>query len=88
MLDYIEMEDGSDGQQYVLMSVDKFSRLVEFVPAPSPTAVIATQSVLKWGARYGLPTWIISDGGSHFKNKAMKLLAEQMDLQHHVTLAY
>ena len=66
MLDYIDMEDGSDGHHYVLMCVDKFSRLVEFVPTPGPTAIKATHSVLVWGSRYGLPTWIISDGGSHF----------------------
>ena len=88
MLDYIDMEDDSGGHHYVLMLVDKFSRLVEFVPAPAATAITATQSVLWWGSRYGLPTWIISDGGSHFKNRAMQLLAEKMGMQHHITLAY
>lgn len=88
MLDYIDMEDGSDGHHYVLICADKFSRMVELVPARGPTAIKATHSVLVWGSRYGLPTWIISDGGSHFKNRAIRLLAEQMGLQHHITLAY
>lgn len=70
------------------MGVDKFARFSEFTPTAGPTASEATKATLRWGARYGLPEWIITDGGSHFKNKAMKLLAEQMGIKHHVTLAY
>ena len=88
MMDYIDMEDGSDGMRYVLMGADKFCRMVEFVPTAGPTAVQATKLTLKWGSRFGLPEWIITDGGSHFKNKAMKLLTDQMGIQHHITLAY
>ena len=39
-------------------------------------------------ARYGLPKWLITDGGSHFKNRAMELMTQQMGIQHHITLAY
>ena len=88
MMDYIDMEQGSEGQRYVLMLADKFSKIVEFVPAPAPTAITACNAVLKWASRYGMPTWIISDGGSHFRNRAMELLCERMGIQHHVTLAY
>ena len=88
MLDYIDMGEESDGMRYNLMCVDRFARQVELVPAASPTSIVATQAVLQWSARYGLPDWIISDGGSHFKNHAMQLLTDQMGIHHHVTLAH
>ena len=88
MMDYIDMGETSEGCRYVLIGADKFSRMAEFTPTAGPTAIPATRATLRWGARYGLPEWIITDGGSHFKNKAMQLMAEQMGFDHHVTLAY
>ena len=90
MADYIDMEHTCNGLRYVLMLVDKFGRLVEFIAAApdSPTAITATRSILTWASRYGLPDWVISDGGSHFKNRTMDLMAQHMGLDHHVTLAY
>ena len=32
MMDYIDMEDGSEGMRYVLIGADKFSRLTECSP--------------------------------------------------------
>ena len=84
MMDYMDMEQGSDGQHYVLMLADKFSKIVEFVPAPAATAITACNAVLMWTSRYDIPTWIISDGDSHFRNHALKLLCDRMDIQHTV----
>ena len=70
------------------MLADKFARLLDLEPAASTTSIKATQSVLQWGARFGLPDWIISDGGSHFKNKAMQHLTDLMGIKHHITLAH
>ena len=40
------------------------------------------------GIRHGLPEWIISDGGRHLVNHALKLVEQRMGLRHHVTLAH
>ena len=88
MMDYIDMGEESEGCRYVLMGADKFSRLAEFTPTAGPTAIQATKATLRWSAKYGLPEWIITDGGSHFKNRAMDLMTKQMGVKHHVTLAY
>ena len=88
MMDYIDMGEESEGKRYILMCADKYSRLVELEAAAAPTSIKATQATLRWSARYGIPDWIISDGGSHFKNRAMQLLTDQMGIQHHITLAY
>ena len=58
MMDYIKMGASRSGYSYALMLVDKFSRLVEFVPAESPTSIIAARSVVRWSAQRGLPLWL------------------------------
>ena len=88
MMDYIKMGASRSGYSYVLMLVDKFSRLVEFVPAVSPTSIVAARSVVRWSAQRGLPLWLFSDGGSHFKNSLMTDLSATMGIDHHVTLPY
>ena len=39
MMDYIKMGVSRSDYDYVLMMVDKFSRLTEFVPSESPTLI-------------------------------------------------
>ena len=62
MVDYIDMGEESEGMRYCLMLADKIGRLCEFDPAVTPTSVKATQAILQWSSRFGLPDWIISDG--------------------------
>ena len=88
MMDYIKMGASRSGYSYVLMLVDKFSRLTEFVAAASPTSIVAARAVIRWSAQRGLPLWVLSDGGSHFKNSLMKDLTDALGIEHHITLPY
>ena len=40
---------------HVLMMVDKFSYLTEFVPSESPTSIVVDRAVVHWSAQRGLP---------------------------------
>lgn len=86
--DYIKMGLSRSGFVYVLMHVDKLSRAVQFTPAVAATGIHASRATLTWAARYGLPRFLISDGGSHFKNTLMEELAAVLGFEHHITLAY
>ena len=35
-----------------------------------------------------MPEWLITDGGPHFKNRALELMAQRMGIEHHITLAH
>ena len=61
---------------------------VEFVSTRAATAIPASKALLEWGSRHGLPEWIISDGGTHFANHALKLVSQRMGVRHHITLAH
>ena len=88
MSDYIEIGPSDEGFVYILMNVDKLSKLVEFVPAVSATAIPVSKSILEWGSRYGLPEWLISDGGRHYANHAIKLIEQRMGVRQHITVAH
>ena len=88
MLDFIEIGPSEDGFKYALMAVGKYTKLVEFVPASEATAIHASKVILEWGSRFGLPEWLISDGGRHLANHALRLVEERMGIRHHITLAH
>ena len=91
MADYILVWPSEYGHKYVLMMADKMSRLTQFIVCKcraDTTAVPACRGVIDWGSKYGLPEWLISDGGKHFNNHAMELLADMMGIEHHITLAH
>ena len=72
----------------MLMQADKLSKLTQFIVTEAPTTVPACRALLSWGSKYGLPEWLISDGGLHFANHAMELVAEKLRVNHHITLAH
>ena len=89
MADYIKLGASRTGLNYILMLVDKFSRFVLFVPTAAATAVESTRAILLWTSLFGLPKWLISDGGSHFDNELLlDDLTELLGIEHHITLAY
>ena len=88
MADFIKLGTSRSGYPYVLMLVDKFSRLVEFVPCKAATSVVAARAIVRWAAQRGLPQWLLSDGGPHFANGLLRELVEVLGLQHHITLPY
>ena len=87
-MDYIKMGTAKSGFNYVLMIVDRFTRLVMFIPTAEPTAIHAARGLMRWSSQHGLPKWLISDGGSHFKNDLMREFTEMLGIEHHITLAY
>ena len=60
-----------DGNKYVLVLVDAFSRWTELIPLRTATASEAAEAILGYVTRYGTPTRISSDNGTQFINELM-----------------
>jgi len=88
MMDYIKLGASRTGMNYILMLVDRMSRFVMFVPTKAATAVEAARAIMSWVSMLGLSEWLISEGGSHFKNELLEELADLLQIQHHITLPY
>ncbi len=81
-------EPDEDGNQYIIVAVDGFSRYVMLEPAKDATGESAAHFLLKIAGMLGRPKGIRTDGGSHYDNHLLDVSCERLGMQRHVTLAY
>ncbi|XP_070019331.1 uncharacterized protein [Nicotiana sylvestris] len=79
----------SYGNTYILVAIDYVSKWVEAMALPN-NEVRSVVAFLKKSifTRFGTLRAIISDGGSHFCNKAFDTLLERYGLNHKISTPY
>ena len=87
-LDLLYMGISSDGKTFVLIVRDDLSSYTWLFPAEGATSEAAAEALTTWIASFGATEWLVSDQGSHFKNKLVRELAEELHSRHHFTTAY
>jgi hypothetical protein len=88
-LDFIGPLPVSDaGHKHVLVIIDSFTRFVELFPATAPDAATVCDSILNLAARYGLPTMLRSDLGTHFTASVIAQLTDVLNLEHETSIPY
>ena len=73
---------------YVLVIICVFTRWVELYWCQDATAVWACDCLLQHFGRFGSPSLIRSDRGSHFANDLIKEFLDRTGTPHNLTLAY
>ena len=73
---------------YILVIICTFTRWVELYPVSEATAQAACTALLEHFGRYGAPTVIRSDIGSHFVDAVIQQFLTAVGTQHNLTLAY
>ena len=73
---------------YVMVIIDTFTRWVELFHSPEATGHNAAQNLFQHFGRFGAPTQIRSDRGSHFVNSTIAEFLSLVGTQHCLTLAY
>ena len=73
---------------YVLNIIDTFTRWVELYAVPEATAEQACKCLLMHFGRFGSPTVIRSDKGSHFANSLIEKFLKATGTLQILTLAY
>jgi transposase InsO family protein len=73
---------------YVMVIIDTFTRWVELFAAKSADAKNAAYCLFQHFGRFGAPTQIRSDRGSHFVNETIKQFLGLVGTQQSLTLAY
>ncbi|CAM8905431.1 unnamed protein product [Rhodiola kirilowii] len=87
--DYMGPFPSSYGNQYILVTVDYVSKWVEAVASPTCDAKVDTKLFKKIiFPRFGVPRTVISDGGSHFKEKHFEALLRKYGVSHKVATPY
>ncbi|CAM8923482.1 unnamed protein product [Rhodiola kirilowii] len=88
-IDYMGPFPFSYGNQYILVVVDYVSKWVEGVASPTCDAKVVTKLFKKIiFPRFGVPRTVISDGGSHFKEKHFEALLRKYGVSHKVATPY
>ena len=71
---------------YVLVLICSFTRWTELYWCPNNTAQSACECLLQYFGRYGAPSMIRSDRGSHFMNEIVKEFLIRTGTPHNLSL--
>lgn len=78
----------ANGNQYVLVIVDAFTRWVELFPSSTATAATVSSKLFEVFARFGCPSRLLSDRGSHFRNELIGNISQRCGVRQLFTLPY
>ena len=79
----------SYGHKYILLAVDYISKWVEAIPTTNCDAKVVLNFIQhNIFSRFGTPRAVISDDGSHFRNKLFTSPLVKYGVKHRVSLAY
>jgi hypothetical protein len=78
----------SEGNNYVIVVIDTFTRFLELYPAKDCKAVEAAKALLIHVGRYGAPYQIRSDNGTQYVNNMITELLRLIGITHETILAY
>jgi hypothetical protein len=76
------------GNEYIMVAIDCFTRVVEMKATKSTSAVEAASFLLEIFGRYGPPTVIHSDGGPQYAAQVVKEFIRLFAMKKSVTLPY
>ena len=77
-----------EGNEYILVMIDCFSRFVELYSIPSTEARPCARCLIDFFGRYGAPQYILSDRGSQFVNGTIDEMLTIMGSHKLLSLAY
>ena len=71
-IDFLHLEKGSGGNEYILLIVDHFTKFVQAYPTRNKaTKTVAKHLYDDFILRFGIPTKILSDQGGEFESKVI-----------------
>ena len=78
----------TSGNEYVLVIIDHFTKLVELFPLRHIKASNVAKSLLKFVCRHGIPEQILSDRGTNYQSELIENLCGLLDIHKTQTAAY
>ena len=82
------LTESTNGYKYILVIICCFTRWVEMFPLRGLTMEEAAHALRQHFGRFGVPSQVITDNGTQFKNNTVSELLGVVGTQHITTLAY
>jgi hypothetical protein len=76
------LPEDANGNKYIIVIIDVFSRYVELYPSPDGTAIQAARCMIHWISHYGIPGEILTDNGTQYTATIIDQLCELLQLDH------
>nr|GEW69076.1 reverse transcriptase domain-containing protein [Tanacetum cinerariifolium] len=87
-IDFMRSFPSSQGNKYILVAVDYFSKWVEAKALPTNDARVVCKFLKSLFSRFGTPRAIISDRGTHFCNDQFTKVMLKYGVTHRLATAY
>ncbi|CAM8913778.1 unnamed protein product [Rhodiola kirilowii] len=88
-VDFMGPLPSSQGNSFILVAVDYVSKWVEAIASPSCDAKVVIKMFKKIiFPRFGVPRAVISDNGSHFKERRFKAMLKKHGIYHRCSTPY
>eukprot|EP00918_Siedleckia_nematoides_P028800 GHVU01061971.1.p1 GENE.GHVU01061971.1~~GHVU01061971.1.p1 ORF type:complete len:951 (+),score=76.55 GHVU01061971.1:34-2853(+) len=87
-MDVLSIGESTSGMKYILVLKDGFSKMCMLYVCKQADSRTAADALRQWCTVYGPPQWLISDGGSHFKNRTIRKLTKDYMIRHEIKLAH
>lgn len=79
----------ANGNQYIIVMTDRFSKLTKALPTAKTTATtVATTSLEHWVANFGILSKVVTDNGPQFTSKFFAALCTQLGIKAMTTTEY
>ena len=78
----------AEGNEYIIVIIDSFTRWVELYPCPSANAAEAVKALLSYIKTFGQPSQLLSDNGTQYANQVVEELCAILGTEHICTVAY
>ena len=78
----------NDGNNYILVIIDAFSRLTQCYPIKDTSANSALEPLLNWISNFGCPSQVVTDNATQFANQLINDFAEVANIDKTLIHAY
>ena len=82
------LPEDADGNKYIIVIIDVFSRYAEMYATKDATAITAAKCMVHWIGHYGIPGELLTDNGKQYTADVIEQLCELLQLDHLTIMPY